>query len=80
MSVVVEERAALSDLATPGLPIADVVQVPCICDHQLEVLVIIDGGADISVVFLELADSDFAVAVLGVLHAVVHLESVQKFS
>lgn len=56
----------------------NVIEVPGVCDHELEVLVIIDCAADVGVVFDELAEGDLAVAVLRVLKTVVHLESIEE--
>ena len=58
----------------------NVVQVPSVRDHQLEVVVIINRGADVGVVLDEFAKCHLAVTVLRMLEPVMDLKSVQKFS
>ena len=67
-----------SNFTSPGLSIGHIVQIPGVCDHQLEVIVIVDRRADVSVVFDKLANSHLAVPVLGVLQTMMHLECVQE--
>ena len=65
-----------SHLAGPSLPIGNVIEVPGVGDHEFEVVVVVDGRADVSVVLDELAQRNLPIAVFRMLKCVVYLESV----
>lgn len=55
-------------------------QFPCVCDHQGEVLIIINVGRDVVVVLCEFSERDAVVVSTGVLEGRVDLEGVQELS
>ena len=66
--IVNDKNSTIRGIGAPALAPADVPGIP---DHQLEVVVVVDRGGDISVILNELIRSD-----LAVLDATI--ESVQK--
>ena len=68
----------LSILSSPASLIALIVEVPGISHHELKVLIIIDGGADIVVILNKFFEGNLRVSVAWVFQSVMKLESVQE--
>eukprot|EP00636_Phaeomonas_parva_P017624 CAMPEP_0118869644 /NCGR_PEP_ID=MMETSP1163-20130328/12899_1 /TAXON_ID=124430 /ORGANISM="Phaeomonas parva, Strain CCMP2877" /LENGTH=337 /DNA_ID=CAMNT_0006804559 /DNA_START=135 /DNA_END=1146 /DNA_ORIENTATION=+ len=66
-----DEHAAVRRVRGPALAAGD---VPGVADHELEVVVFIDGGRDVGVVVLELAARDLPV------HLAAHVEGVEELA
>jgi len=72
------EGLLAANLAAPSLAVGLVVQVPGVGHHQGEVVIIVDGGRDVVVVFFEFLLGDDVVGRIVVTHVVSGLESLQE--
>jgi len=68
----------ISDFSAPALGVVGIVEVPGIGDHELKVLVVVNGGTNIRVVFYEFLQVYLPIFVLWVLQRVVQLKRVQE--